>query len=61
MDYLHQLGKINKRFREMNHDLTAKQVEERVKICKELLVSPHDQRFYRRIVTYLIQTNQISG
>jgi [histone H3]-lysine36 N-dimethyltransferase SETMAR len=49
--HLHQLGKTSKRCREVPHDLTAKQAEERVKICKELLTNPQDQRFYRRIVT----------
>jgi len=38
--HLHQLGKTSKRCREVRHDLTAKQAEERVKICKELLANP---------------------
>ena len=49
--HLHQLGKTSKRCREVPHDLTAKQGEERIKICKELLANPQDQPFYQRIVT----------
>ena len=46
-----QLGNKSKRCREVSHDLTTKQAEERVKICKELLANTQDKRFYRRIVT----------
>ena len=49
--HLYQLGKTSKRCREVPHDLTAKQAEELVKICKELLANPQDQRFYQRIAT----------
>ena len=37
--------------RAVSHNLTTKQVEERVKICKELHANPQDQRFNQRIVT----------
>ena len=40
--HLHELGNASKRCREVPHYLTAKQAEERVKICKELLVNPQD-------------------
>jgi len=62
--HLHQLEKTSKRCREAPHDLTVKQAEELVKICKELLANPQDQRFYKRIVTcdekwiYLRNPNQ---
>jgi len=51
LDPLNQLGKTSKRCREVPHDLTAKQAEEVMKICKELLANPQDQRFYRKIIT----------
>ncbi len=49
--HLHALGKINKRCREVPHDLTENQIQNRVSICRKLLENPLDDRFIRRIVT----------
>ena len=48
---LHQLQKINKRCREVPHELTPEQARRRVEICKQLLQNTLDFRFFKRIVT----------
>jgi [histone H3]-lysine36 N-dimethyltransferase SETMAR len=49
--HLHQLGLVNRRCRQIPHELTATQAQQRLDLCKELLAHPHDMRFIRRIVT----------
>lgn len=49
--HLHQLGLVNRRCREVPHELTPSQQKRRVEVCKELLSNPQDLRFWRRIVT----------
>lgn len=49
--HLHALGKINRRCREVPHELTEIQAKRRVEICRKLLENPWDHRFIRRIVT----------
>ena len=49
--HLHQLGLVNRRCRQIPHELTATQAQQRLDLCKELLAHPHDMRFFRRIVT----------
>jgi [histone H3]-lysine36 N-dimethyltransferase SETMAR len=49
--HLHTLGKINKRCREVPHDLTEIQAQNRVNACRKLLENPLDDRFIRQIVT----------
>lgn len=48
---LHKLGKVNRRCREVPHDLNAQQAKNRVDVCKKLLENPKDERFLKRIVT----------
>lgn len=45
------LEKVNKSCREVPHDLTEIQAQNRVNVCKKLLENPRDDRFIRRIVT----------
>lgn len=49
--HLHKLGKINKRCREVPHELTESQAKRRVDVCRQLLLNPNDQRWIKRIVT----------
>ena len=49
--HLHALGKVNRRCREVPHELTQIQAKKRVETCKKLLENPRDDRFIRRIVT----------
>ena len=49
--HLHVLGKINKSCREVPHDLTEIQAQNRVNACRKLLENPRDDRFIRQIVT----------
>lgn len=49
--HLHQLGKVNRRCRQVPHDLTQQQAQRRVDACQQLLTNPWDDRFIRRIVT----------
>ena len=49
--HLHSLGKINKCCREVPHNLTLIQAQNRVNTCRKLLDNPCDDRFIRRIVT----------
>jgi histone-lysine N-methyltransferase SETMAR len=49
--HLHALGMVNRRCREVPHDLTENQAQRRVDTCRILLQNPHDERFFRRIVT----------
>ena len=49
--HLHELGKVNRRCREVPHELNEKQAERRVEVCRQLLQNPRDERFIRRIVT----------
>ena len=50
--HLKAIGKVNRRCREVPHDLTENQAQNRVDICRKLLQNPRDDRFIRRIVTY---------
>lgn len=49
--HLHQLGKVNRRCREIPHELTPEMAKTRISICKQLLDNPHDFRFLKQIVT----------
>lgn len=49
--HLHELGKVNRRCREIPHELTPEMARKRVEICQKLLQNPSDQRFFKRIVT----------
>ena len=49
--YLKAIGKVNKRCRELSHDLTENQVNRRVETCRKLLENPRNDRFIRQIVT----------
>lgn len=49
--HLHALGKVNKCCREVPHELTVHQAQNRVDTCRKLLDNPRDDRFIRRIVT----------
>jgi histone-lysine N-methyltransferase SETMAR len=49
--HLKAIGKVNKRCREVPHDLTEKQANRRIETCRKLLENPRDDRFIRRIVT----------
>lgn len=49
--HLHLHGKVNRRCREIPHELSAENALRRVDICKELLKNPFDSRFTKRIVT----------
>ena len=49
--YLHALGKVNRCSREVPHELTEIQAQNRVTTCRKLLENPRDDRFIRRIVT----------
>ena len=49
--HLNIIGKVNRRCREVPHDLTENQAHNRVDTCRKLLEHPRDDRFIRRIVT----------
>ena len=49
--HLGLINKVNKRCREVPHELTPDQAQRRVEICKTLLSNPLDERFFKRIVT----------
>ena len=49
--HLHAIGKVNRRCREVPHDLTENQRQTRVDTCRKLLENPRDDRFIQRIVT----------
>lgn len=49
--HLKTIGKVNKRCREVPHDLTENQAKRRLDTCRKLLENPHDARFIRQIVT----------
>ena len=49
--HLHLLNFSNKTPRLDPHDLTAAQAQNRVDICKQLLVNHCDDRFWRRVIT----------
>ena len=51
MSSLSELNKINKRCREVSHEMTPQMLQRRVDLCKELLQNPLDFRFFKRIVT----------
>jgi hypothetical protein len=48
---LHELGKVNRRCREIPHELTPEMAKKRVEICQKLVQNPSDLRFFKRIVT----------
>ena len=48
---LHKLGKVNKRCREVPHQLTPAQAQRRVDTCRQLLENPMDERWIKRVVT----------
>lgn len=48
---LHEFGKVNRRCREVPHELTPLQAQKRVNTCKQLLTNPRDLRFIKKIVT----------
>lgn len=50
-DHLHRLKKVNKRCREIPHELTYEQQKRRIEICQKLLCNPCDERFFKRIIT----------
>ena len=49
--HLHQLDFVHKKPRQDPHELTEAQAANRVRICRQLLENPLDDRFWRRIVT----------
>lgn len=49
--HLSQINKVNRRCREVPHELTPENLQRRVDICKQLLSNPLDERFFKRIVT----------
>lgn len=49
--HLHQLGFRNRHPREVPHELTTHQAQQRVNLCNKMLANPSDDRFWRRIVT----------
>jgi len=49
--HLKAIGKVNKRCREVPHDLTENQANRRVETCRNLLEDPRDDRFIYQIVT----------
>jgi len=49
--HLKAIGKVNKRCREVPHDLTENQANRRVETYRTLLENPRDDRFIRQIVT----------
>ena len=49
--HLKTIGKVNKRCREVPHDLTEIQAKRRMETCRKLLENPRDDRFIRQIVT----------
>ena len=48
---LHKLGKVNRRCREVPHELTTEQAQRRVVACRQLLENPLDERWIKRVVT----------
>ena len=62
--HLQNIGKVNRRCREVPHDLTENQAQN-VDICRKLLQNPRDDHFIRRIMKNgsisTIQTNKING
>lgn len=49
--HLHQIGLVNRRCREVPHEMTPAQQKRRVDTCTHLLENPKDLRFWRRVVT----------
>lgn len=49
--HLKAIGKVNRRCREVPHDLTENQAKRRIETCTKLLENPRDYRFLRQIVT----------
>lgn len=49
--HLKTIGKVNKRCREVPHDLTEILAKRRMETCRKLLENPRDDRFIRQIVT----------
>lgn len=49
--HLHKVGKVNKRFREIPHELTPAQAKRRVDTCRKLLQNPKDDRWFKQLVT----------
>lgn len=49
--HLHKIGKFNKRFREIPHELTSAQEQRRVDICRQILQKPIDDRWFKQLVT----------
>ena len=45
--HLKAIGKVNKRWKEVPHDLTKNQANRRVETCRKLLENPRDDRFIR--------------
>ena len=49
--HLHKLNFVNKQPRKDPYELTEAQAQQRVNLCKKLRENPHDNRFWKRIVT----------
>jgi [histone H3]-lysine36 N-dimethyltransferase SETMAR len=48
---LHKLGKVNKRCREVPHELSFAQAQHRIDTCKKLLQNSMNERWMKRVVT----------
>jgi len=46
-----ELGKVNRRCREVPHELTQELMRRRIDICEKLLRHPKDERFLKQIVS----------
>jgi len=46
-----ELGNVNRRCREVPHELIQELMKRRIDICEKLLRYPKDERFLRQIVT----------
>ena len=49
--HLKKINKVNRRCREVPHELTPNNIQRRIEICRNLLQNPLDERFFKRIVT----------
>ena len=49
-NHLNKLGFVNRRCRQVPHELTPNQARDRIDICKRLLENPLDERQFKRIV-----------
>ena len=49
--HLHRIGKVNRSYRVVPHELSVAQAQRRVEACIQLRTNPNDERFLKRIVT----------